>query len=310
MNPTNTPLFSIIIPVYNVAQFISQTINSVLAQDFKNYEMIVVDDGSTDNSSEICFSLAQNQENIIYIKKRNGGLSDARNTAMKIAQGQYIIFLDGDDFWHSTHALSDLANIINTKNNPDIIIHTYQSIDLSDNNKPIEHRHLNVSSLSGDYQKDISTLVTRHIYLSNVWTKVVKREIILKNNLFFEKGVIHEDSCWSFELTKHIQSYAIYNNDFYTYLMGRAGSTTVSIPIKNIKDLTSHVHSQLIQLNEIKANYFYLYEALFNYISREMQFLIKIFNTFKNEEKQEILPKFSQCVELFNHYIKTDFSIK
>ena len=93
-----SPLFSIIVPIYNVERYLEQSIKSVLAQDYHNYELILVDDGSPDNSIDICVKYAKKYKNIRFIHKSNGGLSDARNMGIKIARGEYIIFLDSDDF--------------------------------------------------------------------------------------------------------------------------------------------------------------------------------------------------------------------
>lgn len=94
----NTPLFSIIVPVYNVEEFVHKTLSSVLTQNFNSYELIVVNDGSTDKSGEICYSLAQQYPQITFVQTANSGVSAARNLGLKIAKGHYIMFLDGDDY--------------------------------------------------------------------------------------------------------------------------------------------------------------------------------------------------------------------
>lgn len=98
-NPTSNrqdkienPLFSIIVPIYNVERYLEQCIESVLAQDYQNYELILVDDGSPDNSIDICTKYAKQYSNIVFIHKINGGLSDARNAGIKLARGEYLMF--------------------------------------------------------------------------------------------------------------------------------------------------------------------------------------------------------------------------
>ena len=88
------PLFSIIVPIYNVERYLEQCIESVLAQDYQNYELILVDDGSPDNSIDICVKYAKQYSNIVFIHKINGGVSDARNAGIQIARGEYLMFLD------------------------------------------------------------------------------------------------------------------------------------------------------------------------------------------------------------------------
>ena len=121
-------LFSVIIPVYNIADYLPQCIDSVLAQDFQDYEIILVDDGSTDGSSEICDKYVLEYEQIKVIHKENTGPSDARNIGIKNAIGDYIIFLDGDDFWQGNTIFFDLSKIIREENHPDLIVYGFTPI--------------------------------------------------------------------------------------------------------------------------------------------------------------------------------------
>ena len=91
------PLISIIVPIYNIAEYASECIQSLINQTYKNIEIILVDDGSTDHSPAICDEFAEQDERIKVIHKRNGGLSDARNAGLDVATGEYIGFVDGDD---------------------------------------------------------------------------------------------------------------------------------------------------------------------------------------------------------------------
>ena len=154
------PLFSIIVPIYDVERYLTQCIESVLAQDYSNYELILVDDGSPDNSIDICIKYAKQYSNIVVIHKINGGLSDARNAGIQIARGKYLMFLDSDDYWEGTNILSDLANI--SKENPDLI--TYDlTFSYKDNKK--EHYPISKDGLIGDYIADFYLLTSRNIYI-------------------------------------------------------------------------------------------------------------------------------------------------
>lgn len=113
--------FSIIIPVYNISNYISECVNSVLKQSFKDYEIILVNDGSIDDSFNICLNYSKKHENVRLINQQNGGLSSARNAGINQAEGDYLLFLDGDDFWKDGEFLENLNCIIET-NSPDTII--------------------------------------------------------------------------------------------------------------------------------------------------------------------------------------------
>ena len=106
MSTNSAPFFSIVIPVYNVEKYLADCVNSVIRQDFDDYEIILVDDGSSDSCPQICDSLGACHPQISVIHKPNGGPSDARNVGVKTAIGQYVTFIDSDDFWKDSDLLS------------------------------------------------------------------------------------------------------------------------------------------------------------------------------------------------------------
>ena len=102
--------FSIIIPAYNVADYLENCVESILKQTYDNYEIIIVDDGSTDETGKVADELLKQSKQINVVHQSNGGASKARNTGMKRATGDYILFLDGDDFWSDSHFLKQIAS--------------------------------------------------------------------------------------------------------------------------------------------------------------------------------------------------------
>ena len=113
---------SIIVPVYNVEDYIHQCIDSVLVQTLKNYEIILIDDGSSDLSSQICDEYADVNRGVIVLHKENGGLSSARNAGISIAKGEYLFFLDSDDFIEGENTFEVIYQLA-IKYHPDVIIH-------------------------------------------------------------------------------------------------------------------------------------------------------------------------------------------
>jgi len=241
------PLFSIIVPIYDVERYLTQCIESVLAQDYSNYELILVDDGSPDNSIDICVKYAKQYSNIVVIHKINGGLSDARNAGIQIARGEYLMFLDSDDYWEGTTILSNLQNII-TENNPDVIFN-YMSSVYPD--KIVNH-YINRDKLIGSFKEDFQDLYQDGIYLGFPVTKTMKRELILKNHLFFIKGRSFEDVAWSFFITKYISSYAIYKNCFYMYRRERKGSISSVVTAKNQISLFQNLSDVITEIENKK----------------------------------------------------------
>ena len=117
----NNPKISIIVPVFNVENYLHRCIDSILVQTFKDFEVILVDDGSKDNSGKICDKFCEENSNMKVIHKKNEGLISARRIALEMSSGDYCVFCDSDDFLEK-NALEELHNVISSKN-PDLIIY-------------------------------------------------------------------------------------------------------------------------------------------------------------------------------------------
>ena len=249
--------FSVIIPVYNVEKYLSQCIDSVLKQDFTDYEIILVDDGSTDNSPNICDEYAEKYTQIKVIHKTNGGLSDARNFGIKEAQGDYLIFLDSDDFWKGKSILSEIRLIIDKKN-PDLIIHSFTYFYTKE--KYIEERILeDKNELSFGLVKDLKKLINNNVYYPTAWNKIIRTEIVKSNSIYFPKGKLHEDIAWCADIIPYIDKYAIYNKSFYFYRQEREGAITNKIHKKNIIDILNIIAEKQEELSKIEGGLNYLY---------------------------------------------------
>lgn len=122
------PTVSVIIPVYNAQKYLDQCIRSVLDQTFTDFEIILVDDGSTDDSGEICDRYGRQDSRVKVFHKPNGGSSSARNIALSEARGSYIIFLDSDDYWYVDDSLETLLNVA-LRENADIVRGEYKAVD-------------------------------------------------------------------------------------------------------------------------------------------------------------------------------------
>lgn len=127
----NTPLISVIVPIYNVEQFLEKCLTSISSQTYKNLEVILVDDGATDNSGKICDKYAECNPNFKVVHKKNGGLSDARNTGLELCKGEYITFIDGDDYISQDY-VEKLYNTL-AKYNTDISVCAEQYVQYSEN---------------------------------------------------------------------------------------------------------------------------------------------------------------------------------
>lgn len=171
--------FSIIIPVYNVEKYIKKCLDSVFNQSYKDYEVIVVNDGTKDKSMDIVKNY-----NVKIINQENQGLSAARNMGVKNANGSYLIFLDSDDYWES-----NLLEEINKSliNNPDVV--RFQIQDVIDDNI-IKFPEKEFTDLNGI---DAFNSIVKYHYVENAWCYAIKKDYYIKNKYSFKNGKIHED---------------------------------------------------------------------------------------------------------------------
>lgn len=181
-------LISVIVPIYNVKNYLEKCVKTILDQDYKNLEIILVDDGSTDGSSELCDLLLEKDERIKVLHKANGGLSDARNYGFSHSNGKYIMFIDSDDYIHNEMVTKLYNSLIS--NNADLAICNYDFVDESGNlvkeNKNIVKNE--VFNREDGYRK-ISE--SDNYYYVTAWNKLYKRDILASDT--FPKGRIHED---------------------------------------------------------------------------------------------------------------------
>ncbi|WP_052414711.1 glycosyltransferase [Paenibacillus sp. FSL R5-0345] len=230
------PFFSIIIPVYNVEKYLCQCIDSIIKQDYNNIEIILVDDGSPDLCPQICDDYAFKHENIKVIHKQNGGLSDARNVGILEAKGRYLVFVDSDD-WLNHDALKIAQRAIDKYSNPDVLMSRIK-IYQDDTNEETEclyyfdEDELNVKSAAETYE--ICTELPG--FWASAWMFIVRREYLLEKNLFFVKGLLHEDEQWSPKLILNSRTIGFNNHCFYYARSNRLGSITFDVNIKRELD--------------------------------------------------------------------------
>ena len=171
-------LVSVIVPIYNVEKYIQKTVESLLKQDYENMEIILVDDGSPDNSGKIIDELALKDKRIVIIHKENGGVSSARNAGIKIAKGDYVIFVDGDD-WVEKDYVSYFLDLI-LKFNASIAMNKNNYSEV--NNKTTNKKYISSSEEAMEW-----------IYLGTigvaVWNKMYKMAFLKDNNLLFDESI-------------------------------------------------------------------------------------------------------------------------
>ena len=229
--------FSIIIPIYNVEKYLHQCVESVLNQSFKNIEVILVDDGSPDGSPQICDDFASKDNRVKVVHKKNGGLSDARNHGIETATGEYLLFLDGDDYWGDTQALAKTYTEINQyDSSADIVMFQaqllYEDVTVIKNNDCIAENFNNLGK-----EEALNYLLENGYLIGSACSKVVKRKFLLENNLFFKVGIKSEDIHWILRVANAMPKYQYTDQYFYMYRKGRVGSITTTVGYEHLCQL-------------------------------------------------------------------------
>lgn len=219
---------SIIIPVYNIENDLAFCLDSILNQSYKNWECILIDDGSTDLSGKICDLYVKKDKRFSVYHKNNEGVSSARNYGIEKSKGDFIVFIDGDD-WIDKNYLSFFMEKMETDIDIDIVMcHTILEypnsslellfirpnyIEFNEKNR----KDLILSSISRNYSAVV--LNKEFGYLNTVWGKMYRANIIKKNNIRFDNFEISEDALFNMKIYFHIKKFKIYNKILYHYKM-------------------------------------------------------------------------------------------
>lgn len=188
--------FSIIVPVYNVSDYLEECLDSLLRQEYSDYEVILVNDGSTDTSEKICKDYAERYDFVKYYYKENGGLSSARNYGIEKASGDYMLFIDSDDFLVDDSLLKKLNALLDC----DADFSAFLPIEYSFDRKTVVKTHdsfgLPLNKLINAKDVIDELYSTENAYMTMAATKIIRRDFLINNKLFFTNGIYHEDDEW------------------------------------------------------------------------------------------------------------------
>lgn len=210
---SESPFISVIVPVYNVEKYLKQCVESVLNQSFSDFEIVLINDGSTDNSGKICDSFVENNAKVKVIHKQNEGVGLARNSGLRQATGQYIYFLDSDDFVEPN--FFDVL-ILNTNTNPDIIQFGFNRLTKFGKyvNSSVPAT-MEIKSLSIE-KAQLSKILNSGCGLA-VWDKLIKRELLLENKIFFDNKKRGEDFTFVTTLYHYTKTIVVLNKALVNY---------------------------------------------------------------------------------------------
>lgn len=234
---------SIIIPVYNVEQYLPSCVQSVITQTYQDLQVILVDDGSTDSSGLLCNQLAQQDSRIQVVHKENGGLSDARNAGLRVAIGEYVAFLDSDDVYLLNDGLEQLMALAQVEQ-PDVLL--FQAVDVYPNHQSVRKAYDEAWIAAHSGMEVFHQLVRTQSFNMSACFQLVRRNLLEQHQIYFEKGLLSEDVDWSLRLWRHVSKVRAINLPLYGY-QHREGSISTTYTIRNLCSY-EHIFAKFVQL--------------------------------------------------------------
>ena len=287
---------SVIVPAYNVQKYIRKCLDSLVNQTLKNYEVIIVNDGSTDTTQAIINEYVSKYPCLKTYEKENGGMSSARNYALKYATGEYIAFVDSDDYVE-LNFLEEMYNKAK-KDDSDVVICDYYA--LNEEVKRYTTCHMNYSN-----SKKIEYLLSPPM----VWSKLIKKDIMDK--VRFTEGIFYEDLDICMRLYPYVKRVSFVDKPLYNYYLQHSGSVMTQKAFNNhlldIFSVLDNCKNLLIKKNYSEIEYIYIVHLLRTATLRFLdypntkEYLLKINDTMKNE-----FPKWKKNI----YYKKMSFKVK
>lgn len=265
----NSPLVSVIVPVYNVAPYLEQCLNSIVNQTYRNLEIILIDDGSTDESGVICDRYAEQDSRIQVVHKENGGQSSARNLALDMMTGEWVLFVDSDD-WIELNALELLFEQKDER--ADIV-----EFGFSYNYPEEESNQLLYEDMVCSGRHALKLLALNEKPMGIMCDKLFRTETL--GNLRFIEGRYYEDTPFVIEFLWKSKFYQYIPSVLYRYRRDRTGQTTY----KMVADIQKHMHQNLETLMERYAN--------------EPEMMLYLSTWYLNRAKKELLTLYTEAKE-------------
>jgi glycosyltransferase involved in cell wall biosynthesis len=243
---------SIIIPVYNSREYLRECVQSITSQSYRDIEVLLVDDGSTDGSGDLCDVLAAEDKRVIAIHKPNGGTSSARNEGMAQASGDYLTFCDNDDFFRDDQCLELVAQSLSARP-VDVLMHDNC---MYDNSKgiviPPKQTSLSAKVASLSKGEAILEIISKGLMARTVWNKVARTSLVREYGIVFPEGMRNEDTDWSASVLEHAQSVGWLDDPFYCYRKGTTyAQTSKPITRSMIDDLAKVVEKHVAASDEL-----------------------------------------------------------
>lgn len=234
--------YTFIVPVYNVASYLEECLDSLLAQSFSDFQIVLVNDGSLDESGDICDKYASLDSRVSVIHQKNAGLSAARNVGVSNSDSEYIIFIDSDDYWLANNSLHEIDIIINESPNLEMLCFKRRYLYSNKKLTPPSREYSPVANITDVSTTLLSLLITEQLDCS-ACLKVVNKKFIEKHDLYFKRGLLSEDVEWFMRCILKLTSLQLAPISCYVYRCQREGSITNTVNIKNLQHILDTIES-------------------------------------------------------------------
>lgn len=290
---------SIIIPMYKVERYIAECLYSCLKQGvfYKDFEILCVDDGSPDKSVFIAKEFAKKYVNISIVNQQNKGLSEARNTGLKAARGEYVWFVDSDD-WIEPFCLDKILSDLCKYERLDVLQLQYR-LTYEDGRKE------EVPFWIIDKPTDGRTITKRGGLPAPVQFSIYRTAFLRDNNLYFYPGILHEDSEFKPRACYLAASIMSVNYVCYNYLQRKGGSITSTYTLKRIKDVLT-VNEHLLDFASLRVKEKACVKAFYRFIGMNMNSLLFWYRHYNKEDQKQIRKMLCANKKLFRCMMQTN----
>lgn len=286
---------SFVIPVYNVESYLHQCVDSILSQTYRDIEIILVDDGSPDKCPQICDEYAGKDSRVIALHKTNGGLSDARNYGLDNATGDYVTFVDSDDFWSENNSLDKLVTVLNK--NPDLDFVGYNCRYFFQNDNKYSKWQLFPEVLTNPINNNTALVeLSKNGYFAvSACMKLIKRQFLVDNHIYFKVGQLSEDIPWFINLIDSADKCMFTNDYVYTYRQITNGnSISHNIGTRNVDTIIEIINDEIKNLDNRSLNK-EAKDALRSFMAYE---LILAYACLQYLEKEDAIVRYKRLQEL------------
>lgn len=295
---------SVIIPIYNVEKYLNRCIDSILNQTYSNLEIILVNDGSSDSCGKICDYYKMQDQRIKVIHKVNGGLSSARNSGLEIATGDYISFIDSDDFIN-LKMFEDMIKVAK-QNNSDMICCKYFKFKNIDDIPKIDDKDMNIKHFTNiealeEYFSD--KLENDKQINTAVWNKIYKKEIL--KNIQFPVGKIYEDVYVTYKLLYNSKKVSIINKYYYYYFQRDGSIMNSKFAVNDLysyddwKEIFHYINEKIdIFSDKVAIKYIFKHIYIFRMITENRYILGDVGKQYKKKIIEDLKADFNILIKL------------